>query len=179
MLKTLLLAASMLVMTLPRAILAASDTDLIRNAETAGPADVASNSNVYGFGENGNMRLLRRGASTYWCMPDDPSTPDDDPMCGDTVSMEWVMAWMGGKARAKDKVGLIYTLAGGSDASNTDPFGTAPSNANNWIKTGRHIMITGATDLMRGYPAESKPDVHKPNVMWAGTPYAHLMVPLD
>lgn len=179
MLKKIILAASTLVMTMPLAALAASDADIIKNAETAGPADIASNSTVYGFGDDGKMKVLRKGTNSYWCMPDDPSTPGDDPMCGDTVSMDWVMAWIEKKDPPKGRVGLIYMLAGGSDASNTDPYGTAPSDSNNWIKTGRHIMIMNATDLMPGYPAEAKPDTHKPFVMWAGTPYAHLMVPLD
>ena len=100
-------------------------------------------------------------------------------MCGDANSMEWAMAWMSKKDPPKSKVGLIYMLAGGSDASNTDPFATAPTEGNNWIKTGRHVMIMNAMDMMAGYPMDSKPDTSKPYVMWSGTPYQHLMVPVE
>ena len=51
--------------------------------------------------------------------------------------------------------------------------------SNNWITTGRHVMIMNATDLMAGYPTDAKPDTSKPYVMWHGTPYAHLMVPVE
>src|SRR5262249_40856513 len=120
-----------------------------------------------------------RGLKAPSIMPNDPATPGDDPWCGDANSLEWVMAWMSKKDPPKGKVGLIYMLNGGSDASNTDPFATAPTEGNNWIKTGRHIMIMNATDLMAGYPTDPKPDTSRPYVMWHGTPYAHLMVPVE
>jgi hypothetical protein len=69
-------------------------------------------------------------------------------------------------------------LEGGTDASNTDPYATAPSETNNWIKTGPHVMVMNATEMMSGYPTDPNPDTSKPYVMWAGTPYAHLMVPV-
>ena len=31
---------------------------------------------------------------------------------------------------------------------------------------------------MQGYPTEAKPDTTQPYVMWPGTPYAHLMIPV-
>lgn len=157
----------------------ADDAAIMRNAESAAPAAVAAGATIYAFGADGAMRTLREGSNGYWCMPDDPSTPGDDPMCGDANAMEWAMAWMSKKDPPKGKVGLIYMLAGGSDASNTDPYGTAPSDSNNWIKTGRHIMIMNAMDQMTGYPTDPKPDTSKPYVMWHGTPYAHLMVPVE
>lgn len=39
-------------------------------------------------------------------------------------------------------------------------------------------MIVNAMDMMQGYPADPKPDTSRPYVMWAGTPYAHLMIPV-
>jgi len=157
----------------------ADDAAVIKNAESAAPASVGAGATIYTFGSDGAMRTVREGSNGYWCMPDDPSTPGDDPMCGDANAMEWAMAWMSKKDPPKGKVGLIYMLAGGSDASNTDPYGTAPSDSNNWIKTGRHLMIMNAMDLMAGYPTDAKPDTSKPYVMWHGTPYAHLMVPVE
>jgi hypothetical protein len=51
---------------------------------------------------------------------------------------------------------------------------------NNWIKTGSHVMIVGAEakSMMQGYPRDAKPDPTKPYVMWPGTPYEHLMLPV-
>jgi hypothetical protein len=44
----------------------------------------------------------------------------------------------------------------------------------------RHVMIVGAEakSMMQGYPRDAKPDPTKPYVMWPGTPYEHLMLPV-
>ena len=40
--------------------------------------------------------------------------------------MQWLQALMGHKEPPKGKVGLVYMLQGGSDASNDDPYATSP-----------------------------------------------------
>ena len=153
--------------------------ELIKSAGSAGPPALANGATILAMGADGQMETLREGTNGYWCMPDDPSTPSADPMCGDANAMGWAMAWIGKTEPPKDKVGLIYMLAGGSDASNTDPHATAETNENNWVTTGPHIMIMNATHLMDGYPTSEDPDTTMPYVMWADTPYAHLMVPVE
>lgn len=178
--KFMMLTASVIAMSLPATQLArADDAEMIKNAESAAPAAVGAGAAVYAPQADGSMKTLREGTNGFWCLPNDPNTPGNDPMCGDANSMEWAMAWMSKKDPPKGKVGLIYMLAGGSDASNTDPFATAPTETNNWVTTGRHVMIMNAMDMMAGYPTEAKPDTSKPYVMWAGTPYQHLMVPVE
>lgn len=177
--KFVILTASVCALCLPAAQIArADDAKLIKNAESAAPAAVGAGATIYAPQADGSMKTLRKGTNGFWCMPDNPASPGPDPMCGDANAMEWAMAWMGKKDPPKGKVGLIYMLAGGTDASNTDPFASAPTATNNWIKTGRHIMIMNAMDMMAGYPTDPKPDTSKPYVMWAGTPYQHLMVPV-
>jgi hypothetical protein len=39
-------------------------------------------------------------------------------------------------------------------------------------------MIVNANDLLAGYPSEAVPDTKVPYIMWPGTPYAHLMIPI-
>lgn len=156
----------------------ADDADLIKSAESAAPAAVSAGATIYAADASGAMRTLREGTNGFWCMPDNPATPGPDPMCGDANSMEWAMAWIGKTEPPKGKVGFMYMLEGGTDASNTDPYATAPTEGNNWIKTGPHVMVMNATDMMAGYPTDANPDTSKPYVMWPGTPYAHLMVPI-
>ena len=178
--KFMMLTAGVLAICLTPAQLArADDAETIKNAESAAPAAVGAGAAVYAPQADGSMKTLRESKNGFWCMPNDPNTPGNDPMCGDANSMEWAMAWMSNKDPPKSKVGLIYMLAGGSDASNTDPFATAPTEANNWVTTGRHVMIMNAMDMMAGYPTDAKPDTSKPYVMWSGTPYQHLMVPVE
>jgi len=64
-----------------------------------------------------------------------------------------------------DKVGFMFMLAGGSDASNTDPYAKGPEPGNHWISTGAHIMVVGpAVKTMPGYPKGADPDTSKPYV---------------
>lgn len=172
--------------SLPLLLLASStpahaedDAALIKSAESAAPAALSTKASIYAMTEKGEMRTLREGSNGWWCMPDSPATPGPDPMCGDANSMEWAMAWIGKKDPPKGKVGFMYMLEGGTDASNTDPYATAPAEGNNWIKTGPHVMVVNAMDMMAGYPDKPAPDTTQPYVMWAGTPYAHLMLPTE
>lgn len=157
---------------------AADDAALIKSAESAAPAAVSSGAAIYAVDAKGATRTLREGKNGFWCMPDNPASPGPDPMCGDANAMEWAMAWLEKKEPPKGKVGFMYMLSGGTDGSNTDPYATAPTEGNNWIETGPHVMIVNAMDMMKGYPTDPKPDTSKPYVMWPGTPYAHLMIPV-
>ena len=179
--KNLVFLASSIFVTsfLVQPAFAEDDAALIKSAESAAPTALSSEAAIHAMDADGKMKTLREGKNGWWCMPDTPSTPGPDPMCGDANAMEWAMAWIGKTEPPKGKVGLIYMLAGGTDASNTDPYATAPSETNNWVKTGPHLMIMNATELMAGYPTDPQPDTAKPYVMWHGTPYAHLMVPVQ
>ena len=85
---------------------------------------------------------------------------------------------MGKKEPPANMAGVMYMLEGGTDASNTDPYASAPTADNEWVNTGPHIMIIGSKEILTGSPSGDKPDTSAPYVMWAGTPYAHLMVPV-
>lgn len=177
--KVIVTLAVLASLALPTDSLAQSDEDLIKSAEAAAPASVSSKATIYAMDAGGQMRTLREGSNGWWCMPDTPSSPGPDPMCGDANSMEWAMAWIGKTDPPKGKVGFMYMLAGGSDTSNTDPYATGPAEGNAWISTGPHVMVVNATDMMAGYPASEVPDTAAPYIMWAGTPYAHLMIPVQ
>ena len=170
--------------TMPMSGSAASATpstqDMIKSAMAAAPAAIAKDATIIVMGADGKMTTLRKGTNGFTCMPDDPTTPGPDPMCMDANSLEFVMALASHKAPPADKIGFMYMLVGGTDASNTDPYAKGPSPGNHWIKTGPHIMIVGTPvkTMMAGYPKSADPDTSKPYVMWAGTPYEHLMVPV-
>ena len=158
---------------------APTDNKLIASAMKAAPAKVAKDATIIIMEADGKMRTVRKGTNGFTCMPDNPATPGPDPMCMDKNSMEWVHAWVARKPPATGKVGFMYMLAGGTDASNTDPFAAKPSANNHWIKTGPHVMIVGADPSFYAmYPKGADPDTAVPYVMWAGTPYQHLMIPI-
>lgn len=156
-----------------------SDKQLIMSASSAAPAKVAGAATIAAVQPDGSMRTLREGTNGFTCMPDNPETPGPDPMCMDSNSMSWVHAWIAHEVPPAGKVGLMYMLSGGTDASNTDPYAAKPEAGNHWIKTGPHVMIVGAgDDFYDTYPRKADPDTASPYVMWADTPYRHLMVPV-
>lgn len=158
---------------------AAADMKLIKSAMRAAPKKVGASATVIAMGADGQMRTLRAGSNGYTCMPDNPATPGPDPMCMDKTALEWAEAWISHKPPASGKVGFMYMLSGGTDASNTDPYAAKPEAGNHWIKTGPHVMIVGAdAGFYDQYPKSADPDTSVPYVMWAGTPYQHLMIPI-
>ena len=157
-----------------------NDEQMTASAMSAAPQSIAAGATIVAMEANGQMRTLRPGRNGWTCMPDNPATPGPDPMCMDENALAWAHAWIGHQAPPQDKIGFMYMLAGGTDASNTDPYAQQPTTENNWIKTGPHVMIVGpaALRMMAGYPRDAKPDTAQPYVMWSGTPYEHLMIPV-
>ena len=158
---------------------AANQSDPIESAMSAAPRSISSDAAIVQAGADGTMKTLREGKNGWTCMPDNPATPGPDPMCMDANAAQWAMAWIGRKPPPANTVGVMYMMAGGTDASNTDPYATAPTTDTDWVKTGPHLMVVGSPDVLKGHPAGGKPDTRAPYVMWAGTPYAHLMIPVD
>ena len=153
-------------------------SDPIASATAAAPSSVSANATVVQAAADGSMKTLRQGSNGWTCMPDNPQTPGHDPMCMDANAVKWAMAWMSHKEPPAGAVGLMYMLEGGSDASNTDPWGTKPASGGKWVETGPHVMVVGSKEILAGYPSGEQPDTKAPYVMFAGTPYAHLMIPI-
>lgn len=157
----------------------AADPKLIDSAMRAAPRKVAAEATIVAMEADGKMRTLREGRNGFTCMPDNPSTPGPDPMCMDKAALDWAQAWMDKRTPTAGKIGFMYMLAGGTDASNTEPHAQKPTAGNHWVKTGPHVMIVGADPSFYDlYPKHADPDTSQPYVMWPGTPYQHLMIPV-
>ena len=155
-----------------------TDEQLIASAMRAAIPAISKDAAVIDLNADGTARTVRKGTNGWTCLADNPVTPGPDPMCADAGAMEWVNAWVNHLAPPKGKLGIAYMLEGGTDASNTDPYATAPAPGNHWVKTPPHIMVVGSAAMMAGMPRKPDPDTSKPYVMWADTPYEHLMVPV-
>ena len=151
---------------------AASDQDYMKRVMTAAPPQIVEEATIVRM-QDGGMHTLKKGSSEWTCME-----ASGVPMCMDPNAMEWAHAWQT-HGTAPDKTGFIYMLAGDTGASNTDHYATAKTADNHWIETGSHVMVVGAAaKAMTGYQKVSDPDPTKPYVMWPGTPYEHLMIPV-
>jgi hypothetical protein len=153
---------------------AMSDSDYVAKLMTAAPASVVKGATIIQMQKTGTPRTLQTGTNGFTCM----IAGANDAMCADSNAMEWAHAWMTHSA-PPDKVGFVYMLAGDNGASNTDPYATAQTADNHWVKTGPHVMIVGPSAKTLGYPMTPDADPSKPYVMWAGTPYAHVMIPVS
>jgi hypothetical protein len=149
-----------------------SDASYIAKALTAAPAAVAKEAGVVRFDKDGNMQTLRESKNGFNCM-----MMLGDVMCADANSMAFFGATMK-KENPPDKLGLTYMLRGDQGASNTDPSATKKTADNHWVVTGPHIMVVGAGVKDLGLPDSPDADPSKPYIMWAGTPYAHAMIPV-
>ncbi len=150
----------------------------IANAESAAPSAIAQDATIIDWAEDGSPTVvLREGTNGWSCVTDWPVSPGNDPQCNDPTWQKFSKAFGGGEEPEIDGPGIAYMLAGGSDPSNTDPMAMQPAEGEEWITTPPHIML-----LMPGgfdadlFPTEPKQD--EPYIMWDGTPYEHLMVPV-
>jgi hypothetical protein len=156
-----------------------ADKTVIASAEAAAPKQISEHASIVAFDHKGAMRTLRQGTNNFTCMPDDPTTPGNDPICVDAAGLEWLQALSAGKEPPAGKIGVGYMMAGGSDASNTDPSASAPADGAKWIITGPHMVIFNLPASPVGYPdKQSTPDTNQPFVMYGGTPYVRLMLPI-
>jgi len=151
----------------------------IQNAMSAAPKAISKAATILDFPATagGEMVVLRKGTNDWTCLVDDPGTPANDPMCLDKAAMQWAQAWMSKQEPKLSGVGMGYMLQGGGSPSNTDPFAKKPAAGEKWMKEAPHIMIFSVGKLD---PKVYGTDPHSggPWIMWAGTPYEHLMVPI-
>ncbi len=150
----------------------------IRNAMSAAPPAIAKDATILDWPqtEGGQMVELRKGTNGWTCLPDMPATPSKTPMCMDKIAMAWAEAWMSKKEPKLSGVGIGYMLQGGATANNDDPFAAKPPAGKDWLREPPHLMLFGIKIDPSVYSSE--PNTTRPWVMFKGTPYEHLMVPV-
>jgi hypothetical protein len=153
----------------------ADDEATIESAMSAAPASITENATIM---DVDGTTVLREGSNGWTCFPDANATPASDPMCLDETWMGWLGALVAGEEPNTQLVGLAYMLAGGSDASNTDPFAAGPEEGNEWITSPSHVMVIMPGDIDQSV-FTTDPNSGEPWIMWAGTPYEHVMMPVD
>ena len=158
-------------------------TSEISRALSAAPPQIARKAAVVSMDDKGQMKELRHGKNGWTCIPHDPATPMGHPLCLDKNGLEWMAVAMAGHTPPDpDKIGYCYMLKGGTSWSNTDFSATKlPPGQKDFIRIPPHFMILNAKIAnSSGFPSgEARPNTHKPFVMYGGTPYAVLMIPLE
>lgn len=139
------------------------------------------------FDIHGHFKQARPGTNGWTCLTVDEAATDKDaierhPACYDKYGLEWIMAFNHGIAPNPKHVGYAYMLKGGSSWSNTDPKAIKPAEGQkDYIRMPAHVMILNERVAnWSGFPAtQVNPDTDKPFVMFAGTRYAILIIPVE
>ncbi|HJN50352.1 MAG: hypothetical protein QGI68_08565 [Pseudomonadales bacterium] len=151
---------------------AQDDADALADALSAAWPGMKENVRVVDW----EGKVLREGSNGFTCLPTPPDMAGATPMCMDSEWMKWADAWQNKKPYAPESLGISYMMAGDEGASNIDPYAEGPTDDNEWIDEGAHLMILAPGGLLDTFPTD--PQNGGPYVMWKGTPYAHLMVPV-
>lgn len=151
----------------------------IASALSAAPISISADATIldWAMDDAGAFLVLQEGSNDWSCLPDDPNTPGNDPMCLDRTWLAWLYAIVAGDDPQTTVMGLSYMLQGGSTPSNTDPTASEPPAGEEWLSDPPHIMLLMPGDLD---PSVFSTDHHSglPYIMWEGTPYEHIMMPV-
>jgi hypothetical protein len=147
-----------------------SDAELISDAESAALPAVTQNAMIKAM----DGRMLREGSNGWTCYP---GSSAGGPKCNQSQWDAVIGALNTETAIDVEEFSVSYMLAGDGEsigASNTDPFATAPSADNDWVKEGPHLMIAVPDPaVLEGLSTDPTDPVY---VMWKDTPYAHIMI---
>ena len=154
---------------------------------TAAPSFIASGCKVM----ESDGTVLREGTNGWTAMPGNPrgmSDPENGwkdpheamPMVMDAQAMKWAMAFMSGKKPELDHDGWMYMLHGdmGEDNTKQSVFNKEDAAEGHWIESGPHIMLMPKDpSSLKGLTTDFNSG--GPYIMFEGTGYDHVMIPLE
>ena len=158
---------------------------------TAGPAYIAKGATVYDGPPAMGGKLLRQGTNGWTCLPANPrgmSDPDNGwkdaheamPLCGDQEVFKWITAYFAGTIPEMDKDGYAWMLHGdmGEDNTKAGVLNKEDAAPGHWIESGPHLMrMPKDPSTLEGMTTDFNSGA--PYVMFSGTPYAHVMYPVQ
>ena len=110
-------------------------------------------------------------------MPGTPPNENVNPMCVDKAWRKWLDAFVNKKPYDSETAsfGLSYMLVGDVPVDNDDP-NNRDTTKGTWVQEGPHLMILLPESMMKDFPRD--PYAGGPYVMFDGSEYVHMMVPL-
>ncbi len=153
---------------------AESNAVKIKRAMSAAPSSISQDATIL----DSDGTLLKKGTNGWTCLPD-VMPNDKNPICNDATWMKMFQALQSKSDFVADKIGISYMLRGdfGAGVSNSDPYHADHKGAKDYVETGPHLMIIVPKAMLKGITTD--PSKGEPYVMWADTPYAHIMMPID
>lgn len=149
---------------------------MIASAVSAGPESISAEATVMDW----SMNVLREGTNGWTCLPDDPNAEGNSPWCVDGAWVNFIEALGSGSEPSYEGVGFAYMLQGDQPICNSDFFAAEDACAEgDWVTdVGAHMMIlVSDASMLEGISTDHANG--GPWVMFAGTPFVHLMVPVE
>ncbi len=152
---------------------------------TAAPSFIGNSATVL----DQNNDVLRPGTNGWTCMPGNarpmPEAGWQDPhqampVCADAESMKWMQAYLAERIPELAHDGFMWMLHGDVGEDNTTPMvmHKADSTEGHWIESGPHLMLMPKDpQTIAGHTTDFRSGA--PYLMFAGSPYAHLMIPVE
>jgi len=154
---------------------------------TAAPSYIAKDATVL----NEKMEMLREGTNGWTCLPVNPrgmSDPENGwkdaheamPLCGDAEVFKWISAYLSDEIPDMDYDGYAWMLHGDMGEDNSTPKVMSKNDAKegHWIESGPHLMrMPKDPSSLDGMTTDFNSGA--PYVMFSGTPYAHVMYPIQ
>ena len=154
---------------------------------TAAPSYIAENCTVVDV----DGSILREGSNGWTAMAANPrgmSDPENGwidpheamPMVGDGAAMQWAIAYMTDVTPEIDSDGWAWMLHGdmGEDNTKGKVFTKKEAAEGQWIESGSHLMLFPKDPAsLEGQTTDF--NTGAPYIMFAGTGYDHLMIPVQ
>ncbi len=169
---TALLTASLV--TIAAGSNAETTAEKIARAITAAPADISDNATIMDV----DLTILREGTNDWTCLPGVYIySGNKNPMCNNDTWMRFMAANAAIEDFSTDTVGISYMLAGEYVGDNANSMANVPDNGGVWVPDGAQMMMVfPSMDTVPNLPRDE--NAGGPWVMWANTPYAHVMIPI-
>ena len=156
----------------------------IKTYTSAAPGFIGDFATVVGA----SGEILREGSNGWTCLPFIPmpkmgfkTANEAAPACADANAVAWANAYIAQSKPEIENDGWIWMKHGDTGVDNFRPYSEGDkenTDPEDWIYSGSHLMLMPkdpsslegvSTDFTTGAPY----------VMMQGTPFVHLMIPLD
>lgn len=155
-----------------------SNQAFVKSALAGAPARIAAQAAVARLEPDGKVTPVREGSNGFTCtiLPDGSNAP----FCGDEHAFPWIVAAMSEQPEPpRTQPGVAYMAKGGVHFETPDgEVVMQPSADTKEVKEPPHWMLLWPMDPeTTGLP--TRPNAGGTYIMFAGTPYSHLMVYQD
>lgn len=154
-----------------------TEAEFIKAAQAGAPDRISAQATVARMEPKGKVAIVRQGTNGFTCslFPDESHAP----ICADQVGWRWFVAAMSQQPTPPAPGGIAYMAKGGIHYEMPDGrIVMMPAAGTKKVDEPPHwMLLTPFDSATSGIP--TRPNAGGSYIMFAGTPYAHLMIYQD